>query len=625
MADFSAPLRVNIPNIESPIEARTRALSLQQLAQGVQRGGQQIQEGALDLESKKRGLEQMQALNKSYMDALTPNDQGVPEIDAGKLTKALASSGHGSAIPNVLKGINDFKKSTAELAELNGKVATAQADYGGIVGATVKAANYDPHLFLTKAKYAIDSKAVDPNQVAPLIQAVTQSLEQDPSGDQARQIVQKISEHLIAGSTTQQKLANEGLTAQGAQARGEAATANAKLAARKWDVESKGASAKADAEYRQNIVGELATAPDAATYNQILNREQVPHGIVPPADQVYGPDGKPVPEAIARLQQLGMKPAEQVAATQRQESAARAAKANTPTELAAQASDPKETPENREIAKAALKILEQHAIAGRSVTQVTLPNQTGPAAQLMGEEYKKTLNPGRLAQANAIIEGRATMPSASTRSQAALQIRDDVFRLDPNWSEQRAQVRKAFTTGPDGKNIGSLNTAVVHLGRLGDAAEALENGQFTPGNEAYNWLRDKFGSKKVTDFTLLKDAVAGEMATALKGNATDQEIEHLGKSIRTSNSPEQMRGVVREGMAILNDKANTYDERYHAQMPGDSWSPVLPSARAQLQKHGVLGNSPNKKPAGPQIGIVENGYRFKGGDPGKPENWEKIN
>lgn len=282
--------------------------------------------------------------------------------------------------------------------------------------------------------------------------------------------------------------------------------------------------------------------------------------------------------------------AEQFVTDARQrENAERQAIPNTPTELAVWMTDPKRTPEEKAAGQAAMKELERHAAASRPVINTSIPGMPigGGANQTTGEEYLKTLPASIGAQVKAIAEGRSGIPSAQSRSQTAQQIRDAVFRYDPTFSEQRAQVRKNFTTGPDGRNIGALNTAIVHLGRLGDTAEGLQNGNFTPGNEAYNWLRDKFGSETVTNFGLLKDAVAGEMAAALKGNATDIEIEKMGKSIRAANSPAQMRGVIQEGMAILNDKATTYNERYHREMPDDPWSPILPSAKAQLDRHGV--------------------------------------
>lgn len=225
----------------------------------------------------------------------------------------------------------------------------------------------------------------------------------------------------------------------------------------------------------------------------------------------------------------------------------------------------------------------------RSITNINTggaPASGGGDTKLTGDEFIKTLNPALAAQVKAIAAGFDVMPPASSRAPRAQEIRNAVYAFDPTFTTQRAQIRKAFTTGPDGKNIGALNTAIVHLDRLGGAAEAMRNGSFTPGNQAYNWLRDKFGSDKVTNFALLKNAVAGEMATAMKGAATDQEIAHMGETFRSAASPEQMAGAVSEGMAILADKANTYDERYHQQLPDDPWSPVLPQARAAMARRG---------------------------------------
>lgn len=304
--------------------------------------------------------------------------------------------------------------------------------------------------------------------------------------------------------------------------------------------------------------------------------------------------------AMDQLATSGMTPAERATRQIQQQQANTAAKNAennvTEAELAWRSrNDP--DPQRRAAADAALRRLDQSRLASRPVTTINaaIPGMVigaGGQNQTTGEEYLKTIPASIGAQVRAIAEGRAQIPSASARSQAAQQIRDAVFRYDPSFSEQRAQVRKAFTTGPDGKNIGALNTAIVHLGRLGDTAEALQNGSFTPSNELYNYFKDKFGSSAVTNFALLKDAVAGEMAAALKGTATDIEIGKMGASIRAANSPEQMRGVIQEGMGILNDKANTFSERYHREMPDDPWSPILPSAQSQLQKHGIAAKTP---------------------------------
>lgn len=184
---------------------------------------QQMQLGAQQLQSGQQALDQTKAVNDSYRDSLSVNPDGTAAIDQAKLTNALAKSGHGSIIPKILKDNADFQKSTAELSKLRSEVAEKEQDYAGSVGAVTKAANNDPHLFLVNGQHAINAKAVDAHVIAPLMQQVQQALEQDPTGESARALVGQIADHFIAQSPQQQKLINEGKTAEGARMRGEAA------------------------------------------------------------------------------------------------------------------------------------------------------------------------------------------------------------------------------------------------------------------------------------------------------------------------------------------------------------------------------------------------------------------
>lgn len=204
-----------------------------------------------------------------------------------------------------------------------------------------------------------------------------------------------------------------------------------------------------------------------------------------------------------------------------------------------------------------------------------------------------------------IVEGRQTLPSgAAQRSPYWQDVTNKVYQVDPGWSEERAQIRKAFTTGKDGTNIGNLNTAAVHLDALGEAAKAMDNGTFKPGNDIYNKIRTMFGSSAPTTAEAIKTAASGEMASALKGNATDPEIAQLKKNYDVAgDSPAQIAGVIDSHLGIIGQKLQTYKERYEQQNPGDTvYSPVLPSAQAVFEKH-----RPGQQASGKDFGAAPAG------------------
>jgi hypothetical protein len=227
------------------------------------------------------------------------------------------------------------------------------------------------------------------------------------------------------------------------------------------------------------------------------------------------------------------------------------------------------------------------SIEGSGATVPAAPKDSD-GTPLTGNDLLKTFG-ATASVVKSIAEGRQPMPSGfALKSPYWNKVMQQVYQYDPDFSTQRAQIRKAFTTGPDGKNIGSLNTATVHLDNLGEAARALDNGSFRPGNAAYNAISKMFGSNAPTDFDSLKSAVAGEMANAMKGNATDIEIRTIGQTLDRVSSPKQLAGVVNDFLHLNAQKLNTYQERYSQQIPGDTtYSPVLPSAAKVFEKHGI--------------------------------------
>ena len=285
-------------------------------------------------------------------------------------------------------------------------------------------------------------------------------------------------------------------------------------------------------------------------------------------------------------------------------------------------------------AKAKSPIIIQQIAAEDQARQnaCTLNTPPGDTAQ-HGDGYLQTLPPALQAQVKAISEGRATMPPMGTRGAGAV-VRNAAFQYDPSYSDQRAQIRKAFTTGADGKNIGALNTASVHLDQLSDAADALKNGSFQPGNKAYNYFATMFGGAPPTNFNSLKAAVSGELASALKGNATDQEIHTIAGNISAAHSPDQLKGAIDTNLHILGAKLGTYQQRYQQQIPGDTnWSPVLPQAKQVMQKHGIdvsnpqtagTGNPGGKQAVGGyQIGHMYGKLEYLGGDPSSQGSWKQ--
>ena len=261
----------------------------------------------------------------------------------------------------------------------------------------------------------------------------------------------------------------------------------------------------------------------------------------------------------------------------------------------------------------------------KKLTDISHGGEGVPSAgpgMAVGEDAIVKLPQGQQGVVRAIIEGRQSPPSGFAQKTPYWQnIMQYVYAADPLWNENRAQMRRDFTTGPDGRNIRALNTATVHLGAYLEAAEGLANGTFQPGNAMYNRISMILGHSAPTTFEAIKNAVAGEQASALKGTATDKEIEHMLKTMNDANSPEQFVNAGKGSLGVMGQKLNTYGESYRQYNPNDTfWSPVLPTASSIFKKYSVSGapepaserpvpGRPNASPA-PATKETEEGKRL---------------
>jgi hypothetical protein len=128
---------------------------------------------------------------------------------------------------------------------------------------------------------------------------------------------------------------------------------------------------------------------------------------------------------------------------------------------------------------------------------------------------------------------------------------------------------KDFTSGADAKTLNAFNTAQDHLRLLGQAADALHNGNTQLVNQFGNAYAAQTGSPAPTNFNAVKAAVAGEISKTFKGGgATDAEIAEINKTIQSKNSPAQLRGAINQYSALMQSKRAALQTQYQQGMKG---------------------------------------------------------
>lgn len=244
--------------------------------------------------------------------------------------------------------------------------------------------------------------------------------------------------------------------------------------------------------------------------------------------------------------------------------------------------------------------------------------QNSPAAMVMGNQ----LSPEAVALAaqNLLTTGQA--PQGLYRSPGSVSaVYDQAAKMNAAQGGAGIAMNKA-TFEADKKSLDALqksfdtvtafeNTANKNIDMLKGIAQKVPDLGARFANVPIRMLSDKMiGSENMAAFKTALAPVQAESAKILNsanlsGQLTDSARKEL-QDIIDGNMP--YRSLVASLNVLQKDFKNRHDSMQ--QQIGD-----IKGRLAGKKQSGTLG---------PTVGTVENGYRFKGGDPAKQENWEQV-
>lgn len=126
-----------------------------------------------------------------------------------------------------------------------------------------------------------------------------------------------------------------------------------------------------------------------------------------------------------------------------------------------------------------------------------------------------------------------------------------------------------FTSGKGGQQLAMFDTAIEHSKQLGDAVDALNNGDIRAVNTIGNKIGVEFGNDAVTNFNVVKQALSSEVERLFAGGvATEGDRRELAAPINAANSPAQLRGAINQIVQLMNSRKAALQKQYKSGMRG---------------------------------------------------------
>jgi hypothetical protein len=214
----------------------------------------------------------------------------------------------------------------------------------------------------------------------------------------------------------------------------------------------------------------------------------------------------------------------------------------------------------------------------------------GPSGQpLQGDALLQTFG-AKGPIIKAISEGRMTLPSSFALKSPYWQ--DTLNKLalyDPQFSEQRAELRKGYTVGAQSKEINAINTALGHVGVLGDSIDALSNGNVQVLNKIANSVGAQVGQTPQTTLKTIINRVGPELVKAYNGSGGGVgERQAAEEDFSPDKSPAQLQANVAMTAKLLRSKIGSLENQWNQNAapgtPNFQDRFLMPQARAVADK-----------------------------------------
>jgi len=129
----------------------------------------------------------------------------------------------------------------------------------------------------------------------------------------------------------------------------------------------------------------------------------------------------------------------------------------------------------------------------------------------------------------------------------------------------QAKSLDSFIGGKNGDVVRTASVALDHLDTLGQAADALANGNYPTFNRVSNYFSKQTGANAPTDFNAVKAIVSQEVAKFIgAGHITDKSITDVQAGIESASSPQQLRGYILRMKALMAGQLGGLKRQYEA-------------------------------------------------------------